>query len=82
MRFLEGNSNLGDAFRLEYGDSDEQQPLVAESLGGATRGVQAATVTRLPATAAPVGGAAGAALGVVGVSGAVIAMRRRRRRGA
>jgi hypothetical protein len=82
VRFLEGNSNLGDAYRLEYGDTDEQSRLVGESMGGATGGVQAAAVTGLPSTAAPLGAGAGAALGVAGLSAVVVAMRRRRRRAA
>jgi len=79
VRFLEGNSNLGDAYRLEYGD-DESSQLVAESLGGAQPARGDAAVVGLPSTGAPTGAAAGAAAGFLAVAGVAVVTRRRRRR--
>lgn len=75
--FLEGNSNLGDAYRLEYGDSPTST--VAESVPGGAN-VQALPAG-LPSTSAAVPGAAAPiALGFVGLAGAALLGRRRRRR--
>jgi LPXTG-motif cell wall-anchored protein len=79
VRFLEGNSNLGDAYRLEYGD-DERSQLVAESLGGAQPERADAAVVGLPTTGAAKGAAAGAAVAVLAVAGAAVVVRRRRGR--
>jgi hypothetical protein len=87
VRFLEGNSNLGDAYRLEYGDHEESR-VVEESLGGATaanpvaavQSADTASAVGLPSTTAPTGTALGAAAGVFGLAGATIALRRKRRR--
>jgi hypothetical protein len=85
VRFLEGNSNLGDAYRLEYGDGEEAG-LRAESLGGATaanpvaaQAVPAVSAVGLPSTAAPTGAALGAAAAAFGLVGATLAVRRRKR---
>jgi LPXTG-motif cell wall-anchored protein len=82
VKFLEGNSNLGDAYRLEYGDSD-RATLASESVGAAS----------VPSVPAPDGGAVGlpmtggsAGAAVAGTAGAAalavgtVMVRRRRRR--
>ncbi|HEV7679951.1 MAG TPA: hypothetical protein VGQ42_15410 [Candidatus Dormibacteraeota bacterium] len=87
VRFLEGNSNLGDAYRLEYGDREESR-VVEESLGGASPAQLAAAAPAaraaavgLPSTTAATATAQGAAAAALGLAGASVAARHRRRRG-
>ncbi|HXA29018.1 MAG TPA: LPXTG cell wall anchor domain-containing protein [Candidatus Angelobacter sp.] len=74
VRFLEGNSNVGDAYRLEYGDSETAR-VVSDSVGAASP-----AEVGLPMT----GGAAGATVlgagGVIAVVAGTVLVRRRRRR--
>lgn len=80
VHFLEGNSNVGDAYRLEYGDGHTAR-LVEESVPGGASVTAApdAAVVGLPMTGEPAGAALGAsAAGVALVGGVVLARRRRR----
>jgi len=82
--FLEGNSNVGDAYRLEYGQRDPHARIVGESLGGGSGTVQTASAAGpstigLPMTAAQSAAAAGGSFAVIAL-GATVAARRRRQR--
>jgi LPXTG-motif cell wall-anchored protein len=84
VNFLEGNSDVGDAYRLEYGDS-ERARLVSESVSGASvSGVAVPApddgAVGLPMTGGSAGAGIGGALGAIALAAGTMLVRRRRRR--
>jgi hypothetical protein len=77
--FLEGNSNLGDAYRLEYGDSAEAK-LVQESVAGGASPAPDAAAIGLPMTGASAGAILGGSAGVVALATTLVVTGRRRKR--
>ena len=75
--FLEGNTNLGDAYRLEYGHPATAGGVRAQGVGPAFA-VGEPAGSRLPLTRGSTGAVAGSAAGLL-VLGCLVAGRRRRR---
>ena len=82
-KFLEGNSNLGDAYRLEYGDSEtarvSEESVGAASVSAVSPAPDSAALS-LPMTGGPAGASLLAVSGVMAVVGGALLVRRRRKR--